>query len=154
MARRACAGTLDGTTRMTDYLQPVGRTWRITSIVACTLTSIICSLLSLLLWTDMIQRHSLDFEGKPLWMAAVLVAFTGAAAAFVAWRLVRRHAVANGITVMPIWFIQLFGVLLLVGLCLVAYYRGTVLFLVEGVFASLAMIFVGQYIAKRQSHKL
>src|SRR5438045_4215885 len=120
---------------MPDYLQPIGRAWRITSIVGCTFTSIICLLLSLLLWTDMIRRHSLDYAGKPLWMGAAGIGVIGVAAAFIAWRLVRRLAAANGVTLMPTWFIQLFGVLLLVGLCFVAYHRGSVLFMVEGVFS-------------------
>ena len=141
---------LGGTTRMADYLQPVSRAWRITSIVGCTITSIICLLLSLLLWTDMIRRHSFHYQGKPLWIAAAVVAVIGLSAAFIAWRLVRRHAAANGVTVMPIWFIQLFGVLLLVGLCFVAYHRGNVLFMVEGVSLCLAMILVGRHIGKRQ----
>jgi len=145
---------LGGTTRMADYLQPVGRAWRITSIVGCTLTSIICLLLSLLLWTDMIRRHSLDYEGKPLWMGATVVGVIGVAAAFIAWRLVRRHAAANGVTVMPTWFIQLFGVFLLSGLCFVAYHGGSILFMVEGVFICLAMICVGRRIAKRQRQRV
>ncbi len=134
---------------MTDYLQPVGRVWRIVNIVGCTLTSIICLLLSLLLWTDMIRRDSLDYEGKPLWIGAAVVGLIGAAAAFIAWRLVRRHAASNGITVMPTWFIQLFGVVLLLGLCFVAYHRGSALFVVEGVFICLAMIFVSRHIVSR-----
>lgn len=135
---------------MADYLQPVGRAWRITSIVGCTLTSIICLLLSLMLWTDMIRRHSFDYEGKPLWMGGAVVGVIGIAAGFIAWRLVRRQAAANGVTVMPTWFIQLFGVLLLSGLCFVAYHQDSTLFLFEGVFICLAMIFVGRRIARRQ----
>ena len=86
---------------MADYLQPIGRAWRITSIVGCTLASIIYLLLSLMLWTDMIRRHSFDYGGKPLWMGAAVVGVIGFAAGFIAWRLVRRQAAANGITVMP-----------------------------------------------------
>lgn len=138
---------------MADYLQPVGRAWRITSIIGCTLASLICLLVSLLLWTYMIQRRSLDYEGKPLWMSAAFVGAIGVAAAFIAWRLVRRHVSANGVTVMPTWFIQYFGVLLLAGLCFVAYHRGTALFMVEGVFICLGMIFVGRYVARRQSRR-
>ncbi len=135
---------------MADYLQPVVRAWRITSIVGCTLTALICLLLSLMLWTDMIRRHSFEYEGKPLWMGAAVVGGVGVAAAFIAWRLLRRRAAANGVTVMPTWFIQLFGLLLLVGLCFVAYHRGSVLFMFEGVFICLAMIFVGRLIARRR----
>ena len=133
---------------MADYLQPVGRAWRITSIVGCTLTSTICLLLSLLLWTDMIRRHSLDYEGKPLWVGAAIVGFIGIASAFIAWRLIRRHAAANGVTVMPTWFIQLFGVFVLGGLCFVAYHQGSLLFMTEGVFICSAMILVGRHIER------
>ncbi len=135
---------------MADYLQPVSRAWRITSIVGCTLTSVICLLLSVMLWTDMIRRHSFDYEGKPLWMGAAVVGVIGLASAFIAWRLVRRQAAANGVTVIPIWFIQVFGVLLLSGFCFVAYHRDSVVFMFEGISICLAMIFVGRHIARRQ----
>ncbi|GEM_PF-2262073 len=72
---------------MTDFLQPVGRGWRIASIAGCTLTSVICLLLSLGLWTDMIRRHSFDYQGKPLWIGAAAIGGIGGAAAFIAWRL-------------------------------------------------------------------
>jgi len=136
---------------MADYLQSVGKAWRITSIVGCTLVSIVCLLLSLMLWTDMFRRHSFEYEGKPLWMGAAVVGVIGIAAGSIAWRLVRRQVAANGVTVMPTWFIELFGVLLLGGLCLVAYHRDSMLFLYEGVSICLAMIFVGRNIARRRS---
>jgi hypothetical protein len=138
---------------MVDYLIPVGRAWRIASIAGCTLTSLICLVLSLLLTTDMIRRHSLHYEGKPLWIGAAVVGLIGVAAAFIAWRLVRGHAAANGITVLPTWFIQCFGVLWLTGLCGVAYYRDTPMFLFEVLFVCLAMIFIGRYIAKKQRQR-
>ena len=139
---------------MADYLQPVGKAWRLTSIVGCTLAAFLCLLLSLLFWTDMIQRHSFEYEGKPLWVGAAVVTLFGLAAAFIAWRLLCRHASANGVTVMPTWFIQFFGVLLLVGLCFVAYHKGSTMFMIEGVFICLVMIFIGRRIAKRQRDKL
>jgi H+/Cl- antiporter ClcA len=135
---------------MVDYLQPVGKAWRIASIVGCTLTSIICFLLSLLLWTDMIRQRSFDYQGKPLWIGAAIVGLIGVAAGFIAWRLLRGHAAGNGVTVLPASFIQLFGVLLLVGLCFVADDTISVLVMVLFVFVCLEMIFVGKRIAKRQ----
>ena len=136
---------------MSDYLQPVGKASRNFSIVGSTLTSIICLLLSVFLWTDMIQRHSFNDQGKPLWIAALAVGVIGCAGAFIAWRLVRRLTSGNGLTVMPIWFIQLSGALLLVGFSLVAYDRGSILFMVEGMCISLAMILVGRNISRRQN---
>lgn len=51
----------------------------------------------------MIRRGSLNYEGKPLWVGAAVVGVIGIAAADIAWRPVRRHAAANGVTVMPTW---------------------------------------------------
>ena len=135
---------------MKDYLQPIGRAWRIFSIIGCTFTAVIFVSLSLLAWTDMIQRRSLDYEGGPLWIGAAVAGVIGIAATFIAWRLVRRRVSANGVTVLPAWFIQLYGVFMLVCLCFVAFYKGTVLFVVEGVLVSLTMILVGRNIARRQ----
>jgi len=100
---------------MADYLQPVGRAWRIASILGCALASVICLLVSLMLGTDMIRRRSFDYEGKPLWIGVPVFGFIGVAAGFIAWRLLRRQVAANGVTVMPTWFIQLFDVSLMGG---------------------------------------
>ena len=135
---------------MADYLQPVGKAGRVISIIGCTFTSLVCLIVSLLLWTDMIRRQSFEYEGKPLWIGGLVIGFIGLAAAFIAWRLVRRDAAANGITVMPVWFIQLFGILFLVGLCFASFYRGTTVFMVQGVIISLAMIFIGRQIARKR----
>jgi len=133
---------------MADYLRPVGRAWRITSIAGCTLAAVICLLVSNLLLADMIRRRSFNYEGKPLWLGAV--ALIGLAASFIALRLYHQLAAANGRTVLPPWFISLFGVLFLTGLGCVAYDRRSVLFLIDGVPACLTMIFVGRHIRKRQ----
>jgi len=135
---------------MTDYLQPVGRAWRIASIVGCTVASIICLLLSVILWTDMIRRHSFLYEGKPIWMGAAILGVIGVAAAFIAWRLVRQHTSVNGVTVLPTWFIQLFGVIFFVGFCFAAHERRSPIFLIEGALICSAMIFIGRRIANRQ----
>jgi hypothetical protein len=139
---------------MRDYLQPVGKALRIMSIIGCSLTSIICLLLSLKLWNDMIRRHIFTYDGKPLWIGAAIIGALGIAAGFIAWRLVRRQAAANGVTVLPTWFIQLFGIFFLIGLCFVAYDRHSVLPVFEGVFICFAMIFVGRHIAKKQKQGL
>lgn len=86
-------------------------------------------------------------------MGAGIVALIGLAAAFVAWRLARRAVAANGVTVMPTLFIQVFGIFMLIGQCFVAYHKGDKVFMVEGVSIYLAMIFVGRNIAKRKNGK-
>src|SRR4051794_36618619 len=102
---------------MTDYLQPVGRTFRVISVVACSFASIICFILALLLWTDMFRKKSFTYNGKPLWIGAAIVVVIGFAAAFIAGRLVRLRTAPNGITVIRTWFIQSFGLVFFTALC-------------------------------------
>ena len=135
---------------MHDYLQPVSKIWRILSILACALASFLSLLTSLWLWTDMIQRQSLQYDGKPLWVGAVTISVIGISTAFIAWRLLCHHYAGNGVTSLPTRFIQLFGIVLLVGLGCVAYYKGKTSFIIEGISICLAMIFVSRNIAKRQ----
>ena len=135
---------------MVDYLDPVSKVARISSIVCCTMASVICLLLSILFWTDMIQRNNFHYQGKPLWIGVASISVVGIFCAFIAWRLICRHTAANGITVLPTWFIQLFGVLLLIGLCFASYLNGNVLFLVEGISLCMAMILVSRHIANKQ----
>lgn len=136
---------------MTDYLQPVGRRLRVASIVCCLLASILSSVLAVILWTDMLSQNSFYYEGKPVWIGALVLTGIGVAAGFIAWRVLRSRTAANGVTVLPVWFIQLFGVIFLVGLILVAYHRGSVVFAIEGVIVAFAMIFVGRYIAQKRN---
>ena len=135
---------------MPDYLKRVSSGGRILSILGCSAASIICLVLSVMLWTDMLRRHSFEHDSKPLWMAAVVVIVLGLGAGFISWRLIRRATAENGITTMPLWFIQIFGVLLLLGLSFVAINRGDMLFLYEGASVCLAMIFISRHIARKQ----
>ena len=61
---------------MPDYLQPAGRAWRMISIVACTLASIICWLLALFGWGFMVWQNSFELKGQPLWIAPAIFAIT------------------------------------------------------------------------------
>jgi hypothetical protein len=69
----------------------------------------------------------------------------------VAWRLWRGTVSANGITLLPTWFIQVFGVLWLGGAAFVAYHKHTYWTLIEGVPFALAMIFFGRHVVRRKS---
>ncbi len=86
-------------------------------------------------------------------MGVIVLAMIGFATAYISWRLLRHHASANGVTVMPTWFIQLFGILFFVGLCLVAYQRRSAVLVLDGLFVALAMIFVGRNVAKRKASR-
>ncbi len=135
---------------MPDYLQSAGRIWRVTSFLACVIAAAMCIFASVLLWTDMIRRHSFSFDEKPLWLGAVVIAVVGSAAAFIAFRLVRGEVAANGVTTLPLWFIRGFGLLLLVGVGLVAYDRRDPVLAIEGFGMCCAMILIGRNLARRK----
>lgn len=83
-----------------------------------------------------------------------MVGILGIAAAFIAWRLIRHGPTANNITLMPVWFIQYFGLLLLLGLAFFTYEKGITLLALETAFIGLAMIFVGRNIARKRRQKM
>lgn len=55
-------------------------------------------------------------------------------------RLIRRERSQNGITMMPEWFIQVFGILLLLGIVVSAVLLRNIWLVGEGVAAAIAMI--------------
>ncbi len=136
---------------MPDYLKPVTRTWKLAAILACVLASVVCLLLSLVLWTEMIQKQVFSYEGKPLWIGGVVLSVLGLASGFCGWRLACRRASANGVTLLPTWFIQMFGMLFLIGQLVVVYAMGPAFLSIEGILVCLAMIFIGRRIARTQT---
>ena len=73
------------------------------------------------------------------------------AAAFISRRLASRHVAPNGVTLIPTWLIQVFGVILVPGMVIAFYYIGVIFFLTSGAVVCLAMIFVGRNIARAQN---
>lgn len=69
----------------------------------------------------MFREWRFTFDGKPLWIGAVIISMVGIASAFITLRLARRDSSSNDVTTLPVWFIQSFGVLYFIGLGFVAY---------------------------------
>ena len=142
-----------GKTGMQDYLQPAGRLWRFSCIAASVLAAAMSLSASAFMWYHMFEEGTFQFDGKPLWIGVLILTVVGLAAAFVAIRLTRGSIASNGVTSMPVWFIQSFGGLLLVGVGAVAYDRGDWVFAIRGWLLCVAMIFVSWNIAKRRRKK-
>ena len=73
------------------------------------------------------------------------------ATSWMAFRLLRRERSANGITTMPERFIQIFGILLLLGIGFTAILNRNIWLVVEGVGVAIAMITIRSMIRGRQS---
>jgi len=104
-----------------DYLQPVGPWGKRFAIVAMVAVSLLGAILTARLVASMIERRSLHFQGKPLWVGACVVAVLTAASGWLAIRLLSGQRSINGVTVMPVWFIEAFGALFLVGMVVVLF---------------------------------
>ena len=137
---------------MPDYLKPVGKLVTRLSVIGCAVAGMIFLLLFAVLLASMLSRGSFTYEGKPLWMSLPITAGLGAAALWIAWRLHTNAVAPNSITVMPVWFVRVFGVLFLAGMVLAALASGRKYLLIEGIPVALAMIFLDRLIARRRKH--
>src|SRR5436305_12512505 len=121
---------------MTDLLQSVGRGWRIFCAVVCAIGAILFLLVAVVLSADMLRRGTFEQDGKPLWVGVVIVGILGLVTAYLSWRLARGRPSANGVTLLPTWFISAFGLLLLVGVVCASYGMRRPIFAFEGVFVA------------------
>lgn len=83
--------------------------------------------------------------GPLLGCIAILGSLTGICSC-VLIRLLRRQRAANGRTVMPEWFIQVFGLAFLIGICVIAIVDGVPWLWGETVGVAFAMIGIGVYV--------
>jgi hypothetical protein len=132
-----------------DYLRPTSEKARRASIRGLVAVSAIAGLATIAMCAGMLSRGSLEFEGKPLWIGVIVVATLGVSAAWIAWRLSHDRISANGVTNIPAWFIQLFGVFLLVGGCTVAFTAHKPMLLIV-LMLSIPMVLAMLYVPRRR----
>jgi ATP-dependent Clp protease adaptor protein ClpS len=108
---------------MADYLQPVGDATRRIAAFACLLAALVAAPVTLLIVIDMVRRGDFYYDGKPLWVGAVVCGLIATASGWMAVRLWTDRS-ANGVTILPVWFIEVFGVLFLTGTIWVGVERG------------------------------
>ena len=103
---------------MADYLAPVGPLGRRFALVSCFIATLISAAFSGITVAAMVQQGSFfDNNGKPLWVGACLMAFLTLVTGWMTARL-WSGASGNGVTLMPVWFIEVFGGLMMVGMLL------------------------------------
>jgi len=134
---------------MADYLQPISKKLRVLSALGLTLVAVLLILLFVMLLVAGIRHDRFAEDDYGLVLLLAFIGLTGLIFSYLAWRLWRGATSANAVTLIPTWFIQVFGVFLLAGAVFGAYH-GTNLFLLEGVFVALAMIFIGRHIARKK----
>lgn len=132
---------------MADYLQPVSDGVRRIAALACLLASLVSGSMTCLVIAGMIERGRLDHNGKPLWIGAAICGLIAAATGWMTVRLWIGRS-TNGVTVLPIWFIELFGLLFFIALVWVGIQKGWMLGVSMAVGVAISMLMVRRAIAK------
>lgn len=107
-------------------------------------------LMFLALCIEAVRSHIFASNELGLPIALAIIGVLTFFSIHIAWRLWRGSLSSNGVTLMPTWFIQAFGVFFLAGIAFVAYHNPTYPLLAEGVSVALAMVFFGRNLAKRK----
>lgn len=136
---------------MQDYLQKVGKGWRIASAIACTLATMLFLLFFGILCAEARRQHGFHRDNVGLLAALLIMGLLAFFTFYLAWRLWQGSVSKNGATAMPTWFIQIFGICFLAGSAIVAFTGGSKSLFIESIFLAVAMIFVGRNIARRRS---
>lgn len=100
---------------MVDYIQPVRDGFRRVAAFACLVASLVAATITGFVGMDMVAKGRLDQDGKPLWAGVLVCGLIATACGWFAVRLGRGRS-ANGVTVLPVWAIEVFGVLFLAGI--------------------------------------
>jgi hypothetical protein len=127
---------------MNDCLQEVGRTGRFLAIVGLALGAAVLAALNIVLVIVAADQKARAEIPGPLMGCALMFGFLSFASAWMLARLLQRSRSANQITMMPVWFIQLFGVFLGAGVVFTALVFDEIFFVVEGLGLALSMIFL------------
>lgn len=96
----------------------------------------------------------MDINGAPLgpvWGCIILFGVVSVVSGWMLIRLLREARAVNGKTMMPVLFIQLFGVVFLIGLCAAAIANGKPLLFGEAFAVALAMIGIRRLILQSTS---
>src|SRR5262245_10254569 len=108
--------------RDVDYLADVGGAARIFAIVGLAVAFLVLGGIDSILVTLFIHGRVRPKDQRSLWSCVGLVGVLWLVSGWLLLRLVARRRSANGITLMPTWFIQLFGVVFAVALIFTSFW--------------------------------
>jgi hypothetical protein len=137
-----------------DYLQSVGRIFRIVACTACAAATAFCLLCLWVFASALLKPDSSGPDLKTAWFCVFFFGLVGLTAGSIGYRVARGVVSTNKVTTMPVWFIRAFGAVWLSGVVIVAYDKHDWLFAAEGASMALAMIFIGRRLAKRRGRTL
>src|SRR5580704_11157652 len=106
---------------MADYLGEVGKLGRVLAIIGLTVSTLLFGPAFLCVVGMLILNMPADAEkARTMFGQAVVAGVFGGASLWMLVRLLARTRARNRVTIMPIWFIEFFGVPFLSGIVVVA----------------------------------
>jgi hypothetical protein len=128
---------------MPDYLSEVGKSGRVLAIFCLTVSTLIFGPTFLGIVAMAILDMPTDAEkARALIGSAVVFGVFAGASLWMLVRLLVRTRARNGLTLMPIWFIEFFGVLFVTGNVILAIVERSPWLVAESLSVCAAMIFV------------
>jgi hypothetical protein len=118
------------------------------ALLACLAATFVGATVTVWVGAALIGQRVAQHQGKPLWLGVCIVALLTVAAGWLSIRL-WSGACANGITLMPLWFIETFGALFLIGIMSLLFTEQAYLVPLEAGSIALAMLLVRRQVRQR-----
>jgi ABC-type transport system involved in multi-copper enzyme maturation permease subunit len=142
---------------MIDFTQEVSRPTRILAIIGLSLCSLALVAVNLMIAIFlMLPGPANKKDPTPtgaIWGSILIIGVLTVASFWMLIRLLKGTKSANKVTMMPTWFITIFGFLFGCGLILVAVMGDGIPMAIEGIGISAAMIFIGRRVRKTQAEQ-
>ena len=134
---------------MEDPLAPVGQFLRTVSAVLMTFATFAFIALLLLGISHHISTGSPYYNGRPYWLGTVLFALLTPAAVWMTIRLWSPLSSTTRVTLMPLWFIELYGVFFAAGIVLVAFTSSHPWYALNGLGIAITMILIRRVVRRK-----
>ena len=136
-------------TGMDDPLAPVGQFMRTVSAVLMTMATFAFVGLLLLGITHHVSTGSPYYNGKPFWVGTVLFAVLAPASAWLTIRLWSPPHSSSRVLLMPVWFIEVYGLLSAAGFVWLALSSSHPWYSMNGLGVVLAMVFIRRSVRRK-----
>lgn len=138
---------------MTDYLREIGNTGRRLAICGLGLTAATSAAVNLAVVIQSIDPRAQAEVPGPLIGTGLIFGGLMLASVWMLLRMLRKGQSSNTITMMPVWFIQVFGLLFAAGIAFAAWKGGHKPFMAEAFLVALNMLFLPRLLRRKLSEE-
>jgi hypothetical protein len=139
---------------MTNYLGEVSPAFRWLAIIALSLASLVLAALNIFVILCFTFQDARDKILGPLIGSALVFGFLTVVSVWMLLRLISGKRSSNNRTLMPVWFIQAFGIIFAIGIIFAAFIAREFLFAIEGLSVALIMILIKRFLPKKAENEI